>query len=111
PTGVDVLPTVNWELTVSGATPAAAAFQDNKLFLQAAAPAAVAVYVPPGLPIAAEPAAGGLLLRTKTQADLSSEAGSQLFPGAAQLREINDGWKFNPDPEARGLDLGFANPA
>ena len=106
PTGIDVLPKTDWELSIADSAPATAAFQKGMLHLQGS-PASLYVYVPDGLPLTYAKEASGTVIRPKTSVDERNEAALELYPQAKPVQDLNDNWRFNPDPENTGLQQGF----
>ncbi len=98
-----------YELSIPNAVPAEGTYQNGTLYLQARA-APIYVYLPPKTPLSCREDTSGVRLQTQNQADAAREAAVRALPQARVLRVLDEGWRFQTDPDKVGLKKGFSRP-
>lgn len=103
PNGI-VGPKVKWDLSVPTAALTQAALQEGVVYLQQKS-APVLLYMPSSFAQEASENADGVTLRSPLTA---AEAILQKYPNARTVQNLNNDWRFQPDPQKTGLQNGFA---
>ena len=104
PNGI-VGPKVKWDLTVPTAVLAQASYQKEVVYLHGTKLAPIYVYMPSSFSQEAHEDANGVTLRSPLTAQ---EVILKDYPNAKTVQELNNDWRFNPDPQKTGLQQGFA---
>jgi len=100
-----VAPKVKWDLAVPTAALAQATFEKETVSLHGK-PAPVYLYMPSNFPQVAREDASGVALRSPLSAQ---EIIQEQYPNARTVQELNNDWRFNPDPAKNGMAQGFAD--